>query len=137
MDFEKLAERYLCSGGKVAVVGASTKKERTSFQIVKFLKSHEISVYPVNPVYEGQKVEGLSFYSSLRDLNDEVDIVDVVVSPALQGEIIKDIESLGYKPIIWFQPGAENPEIEESLSENGFRVVSDACIMVVTDLFCS
>lgn len=137
MDFEKLAEQYLCSGSNVAVVGASLKKERTSFKIVDFLKRHGISVYPVNPAYVGKEIKGMPFYSSVRDLKEPVDIVDIVVSPMFQDKIVEDIESLGYRPIIWFQPGAENPKLEESLAEKGFKVISDACIMVVTDLFCS
>lgn len=136
MDLETIAKQYLCSGGNVAVVGASTKKERTSFQIVKFLKDRGITVYPVNPSYSGQQVEGLPFYASVNDVKAQIDIVDIVVSPRLQEDIASDLNALEYKPILWFQPGAENPDLEKKFSDDGFDVVSDACIMVVHDLFC-
>jgi predicted CoA-binding protein len=136
MDLEKVAKQYLCSGGKVAVVGASTKKERTSYQIVKFLKDRGITVYPVNPSYTGQQIEGLPFYASVKDVKSRVDIVDIVVSPKFQEDVASDLNAMEYKPILWFQPGAENPDLEKKFSEAGFDVVSDACIMVVHDLFC-
>ena len=136
MDLGKVAKEYLCSGGKVAVVGASTKKERTSYQIVKFLKDRGITVYPVNPSYRGQQIEGLPFYASVKDIKENVDIVDIVVSPKFQEDIALDLCNLGYKPILWFQPGAENPDLDKKLSDDGFDVISDACIMVVHDLFC-
>ena len=137
MDLEKIAEEYLCSGGSVAVIGASTKKERTSFRIVEFLKERGVTVFPVNPSYIGQEIAGSSFFASINDIEEELHIVDIVVSPKFQGEIEEDLINLGYKPIVWFQPGAENPELEKDLSEKGFTVVSDACIMVVQDLYCS
>ncbi len=137
MDLATIAEEYLCSGGKVAVIGASTKKERTSFRIVEFLKERGVTVFPVNPSYVGQETPGCPFYSSINDIGKKLDIIDIVVSPKFQGEIEKDLINLGYKPIVWFQPGAENPELEKNLLEKGFTVVSDACIMVVQDLYCS
>lgn len=136
MDLEKIAEKYLCSGGSVAVIGASTKKERTSFRIVEFLKERGVTVFPVNPSYMGQEIAGSSFFASINDIEEELDIVDIVVSPKFQGEIEEDLINLGYKPVVWFQPGAENPELERALSGKGFTVVSDACIMVVQDLYC-
>ncbi len=137
MDLAKIAEEYLCSGGSVAVIGASTKNERTSFRIVEFLKEHGVTVFPVNPSYVGQEIAGCPFYSSINDIGKKLDIIDIVVSPKFQGEIEEDLINLNYKPIVWFQPGAENPELEKDLSEKGFTVVSDACIMVVQDLYCS
>lgn len=137
MDLETIAEKYLCNGGTVAVIGASTKRERTSFRIVEFLKEHGVEVYPVNPSYLGLEIVGYPFYGSINDIDAKIDIVDVVVSPKFQEELAKDLEGLDYKPVVWFQPGAENPGLEKELSEKGFPVVRDACIMVVRDLFCS
>lgn len=136
MDVEQVAADYLCVGASVAVVGASPKADRPSNEIVEYLKNNKMKVFPVNPGHAGKKIHDLECVATLGDLKEKVHIVNVIVSPKFQEKVIREIESLDYKPIVWFQPGAENPEAEKRLKDAGYDVISDACIMVAHILFC-
>ncbi len=136
MDAEQVAREYLCPGTSIAVIGASPKIDRASNEIVEYLKRKKMKVFPINPGHAGKKIHDLECVAKLSDLKEKVDIVNVIVSPRFQDKIISEIKDLDYKPIVWFQPGAENPEAEKKLEEEGYTVISDACIMVVHTLFC-
>ena len=137
MDIEGIARNYLCAKGKVAVVGASPKKDRTSYEIMAYLLKNGITTFPVNPAYAGEDILGAECLASVKDLPEDVGIIDMVVSAAHQEQILREIGELPGRPVVWFQPGAENEKGEKELEERGFQVVSRACIMVVHSLYCA
>ena len=50
--------------------------------------------------------------------------------------MLEDLDKLGYKPIIWMQPGAENDVAEAALKARGYEVVKGACLMMVHEVYC-
>lgn len=122
-------EELVLSAKSAAVVGASTKPDRMSNRVHKYLKSHGFSVYPVNPASEGRDINGDRCAGSVLEL-PEVDLVALFLSPSNQGTVISDMERWGYRPLVFFQPGAENPEGEERLRKLGFNVFR-GCVMAV------
>jgi len=137
MYIEQVAVDYLCKGATIAVVGASPKQERPSNEIVEYLKQNGMKVFPVNPGHKGKIIHGRECLEKLEDLPEKADIVNVIVSSRFQTKIIDSIKGLDYKPVVWFQPGAENPDAQKDLEDAGFSVLSEACIMVVHTLYCS
>jgi len=134
---EKIAESLLCKGVKVAVVGASPKRDRTSHEIMSYLSGNGMRSIPVNPSHAGEIIQGEKCLSSVSELPEDVKIIDMVVSPKHQDKIIEELRKLTFRPLIWFQPGAENEKAEKELESEGFSVVSHACIMVVHSLYCT
>ncbi len=115
---------------RVALVGASMKEDRMSNRVHRYLKANGFEVHPVNPSLAGQEVNGDVCLGSLRELPVEVDLVTLFLSPANQAQVLEDLKGLPYRPHLFFQPGAENPEAQQSLEEMGFKVFP-GCVMAV------
>lgn len=69
-DFDTL----LKNARRVAVVGASAKRERPSNRILRYLLEQGYEVIPVNPV--GGEIEGQPVARHLADIQGGVDIVE-------------------------------------------------------------
>lgn len=112
-----------------AVVGATQKKYRFGYKIVKKLRDKGYNVFPVNPKLD--EVAGIKCFSSIKKIDQEIDVVDLVVNPEIGLKIMKDIDELGIK-YVWLQPGARSDEIREFASEKGINLIED-CIYAALD----
>ncbi len=61
----------------IALVGASPKDVRPSYQVMDYLLTQGFTVIPVNPGMAGQKILGQHYYAQLADIPHKIDIVDV------------------------------------------------------------
>ena len=118
---------------RVVVVGASSKPERYSNQAVRLLLQYGHDVVPVNPAQ--QLIENLPVVPSLEDIDGPVDTVTLYISPKHSSGFGDALVNLNPGRVI-FNPGTENPELEELLIENGIAV-EEACTLVMlnTDQF--
>ncbi len=122
---DKVLKEILTKARVIAVVGLSDNKNRASYRIGRFLKARGYKVIPVNPKYD--TVFGLKSYSSLLDIPDEVDIVDIFRKPEYVDEIVEDAITIGAK-VIWMQEGVINEKAAQAAKESGLEVVMDRCI---------
>lgn len=111
----------------VAVVGASPKPERYSNKAVRLLREHGHTVLPVNPAQE--MIEGLAVTPRIDDLPRGIDTVTMYVGPAQSGALLAPLLALAPRRVI-FNPGAENPELEDGLRAAGIAV-EEACTLVL------
>jgi len=112
---------------KVAVIGASDKTDRYSYKAVVLLKEKGHVVFPVHPRI--RDIEGLKVYKSIADIDESIDTVSLYVGKDSSDAIIDDI--LAKKPgRIIFNPGAENPDFQARVDENGIKTVN-ACTLVM------
>ncbi len=119
----------LAWGLSVAIVGASPKRERPVFGVMAFLLEEGYSLYPVNPAYRGEAILGLPCLGSVREIPlEKVDVVAFFLAPDRQDSVLKDVESAKF-PLLWWQPGAENPEKEAFFRKKGKAVFSGYCLM--------
>lgn len=115
-------------GKKVwAVAGVTAKKDRYGYKIWKKLKEHGYKAYGINPNYE--EIEGEKIYSSLNDLPESIDVLDMVVSPKIGMKTLEEAKEVGIK-YIWFQPGSHNDEILNRAKELGFTTIEN-CVYAV------
>jgi predicted CoA-binding protein len=110
-----------------AVVGASQDRDKFGNRVFRSLRDAGYIVYPVNP--KGGKVEGADVYPSLADLPESVEVIDLVVPPAVTEQVVKEANRLGLTRV-WMQPGAESEQAIAYCHEHGIQVVHDACAMV-------
>ena len=117
----------------VAVLGASPKEDRYSFQAVRMLQEHNHRPIPVHP--RGHTVDGIPGVTSLDQINDPVDTVTCYVNAKISDGEFDRIARLKPRRVI-FNPGAENEDLAGRLEQEGIEVVR-ACTLVMlrTDQF--
>lgn len=116
----------------VAVVGASHKPERPSYQIMQFLIDLGFDVKPVNPGLAGQKILGQTVFASLAEVDSEIDVVDIFrASDAALGVVREAVDVMDDKNIqvIWMQQGVVNADAVREAEAAGLIAVQDRCIM--------
>lgn len=111
-----------------AVSGVSEKKHSWGYKIWKKLKEHGYKTYGVNPNYE--EIEGEEIYSSVDELPEKIDVLDMVVSPNIGMGVLDNAKDAGIE-YIFFQPGSYNDEIIEKASHLGFKYLVDDCIYAI------
>lgn len=129
MEFEEIVQSLVCNPSSVAVVGASPNPDRPVSAVMAYLAEKGFLLFPVNPAYEKGEISGVPCLGSLLDLQRQVDILALFIAPKNQASALADLGRLGYRPVVWLQPGAENPEAQKDLEKDGFTVVSGACLM--------
>ena len=111
----------------VAVLGASAKPERTSFQAVKLLREKGHAVYPVHPSL--REIEGLAVYPSLDQVPVRIDTVTLYLSARNQAGVAEALLASAPRRVI-FNPGTENRDLETRLQEAGVETLQ-ACTLVL------
>ena len=111
---------------KWAVVGASRDPEKYGHLVFSALLKAGYRVYGVNP--NAEEILGERIYPTLAALPEQVEVVNVVVPPAVALEIVGQCAELGHNRV-WLQPGSESEEIIEFCRDHGIEVVWDVCII--------
>lgn len=119
-------------GAKViAVVGISPDTQRASYSVTERIMGQGVfRVYLVNPVHAGQEVLGRKVLSSLNEVPETIDIVDVFRRSDAIEPIFIDALDAGAK-LVWLQPGTENQDVINRYQDK-IMVVKDACLGVMT-----
>lgn len=111
----------------VAVIGASDKPDRYSYQAVKLLQQKGHKVYPVHQRIKD--IEGTPVFASVTDIPDAVDTVTMYVAADISDKLAPSIIALNPKRII-FNPGAENPNLAAQAQAKGIKTL-EACTLVM------
>lgn len=111
----------------IAVVGISSKPDRTSRRIAEFLLDKGYTVVGVNPAIE--MAGEIKVYPTLTDIPFDIDIVDVFRKPEDLPQIIPAV--LEKKPkVLWLQLGIRNDEAVEPAIQAGITTVQDKCVKI-------
>ncbi len=112
----------------VAIVGVSDKPGRASNDIANYLAQYSgYQLFFVNPLltsFLGQKV-----YSSLSEIPDSIDIVDVFRKVSDLPQVFEDAYAISPK-LIWLQLGIADENLAEAANARGISVVMDRCILI-------
>ena len=115
----------------IALIGASTNKNKFGYKILIDLVSKDYDVIPVNN--KEIEIGGRKVFKTVQEISDCPSIINFVVPPSIGFKITKDLVEKGYDNF-WYQPGAESAEISEYLDSNRKNYIDDKCIMVVSNL---
>jgi predicted CoA-binding protein len=110
----------------IAAVGLSSKENRPSNGVCKFLRSKGYRVIPVNPNEE--EVLGEKSYPALKSLPEPVDMVLVFRRPEVMPEIARAAIDIGAK-VFWMQDGAGSEEAAEIVRGAGMTAVVNDCML--------
>jgi predicted CoA-binding protein len=119
----------LCRARTIAVVGASDRRERASHEVAAYLQRAGYRIIPVNPKLAGESILGERAVSSLADIREPVDIVEVFRRSEAVPEIIAQALKLS-EPVIWLQLGVVHEESARIAREAGRTVVQDRCMKI-------
>jgi predicted CoA-binding protein len=108
----------------VAVVGCSPNPERDSHRIAKLLQLRGHRVIPVNPGH--RSILGEICYASLRDIPEQVNMVDIFRRSEEVAPIVDDAIAVGAR-IVWMQLGVIDERAAEVAQDAGLTVVMDRC----------
>jgi uncharacterized protein len=113
----------------VAILGASDKPERFSYKALKKLRENGHTVFLVSPKLK--EIDGNIVVAKLADIHEPIHTVTMYVGPQISSELLEDFISLDPRRVI-FNPGSENPELQDALEALRIRVV-EACTLVLLD----
>ena len=119
-------KRLIMHKKKTLVLGASENPGRYSKMAIKRLLLHEFPVVAVGRK-EGH-AHGIDIHPGLPE-HEEIDTVTMYLNPLNQRSYYDYILSLKPRRII-FNPGAENPELEELAIKQGIQTL-EACTLVM------
>jgi predicted CoA-binding protein len=118
-------KELMSEASTIAVVGASSNPEKSSYGIMRKLQSVGYHVIPVNP--RETEVLGERAYASLSDIPVPVDIVDVFRRSEDTPPIADEAVKIGAKAL-WLQSGIENEDAAARAKAGGLTVVMDSCL---------
>ncbi len=118
-------QRLLRESKTIAIVGLSTEKTKASNMVASYLQDEGYRIIPVHP--KADEILGEKCYSSLLEIPDKVDIVDIF-RPAneVQG-IVEQAIKISAKAV-WMQLRIVNFEAADLAISKGLHAIVDKCI---------
>ena len=89
----------------VAVIGASSNRNKFGNRAVRAFRQQGYTVVPINP-HEAE-VEGLKSYASVLDVPGAIDMASFYLPPEIGLQVIDEVARKGI-PEVWLNPGAES-----------------------------
>jgi hypothetical protein len=89
----------------VAVIGASSNRNKFGNRAVRAFRQQGYTVVPINP-HEAE-IEGLKSYASVLDVPGAVDMASFYLPPEIGLQVIDEVARKGI-PEVWLNPGAES-----------------------------
>ncbi|RCW46618.1 CoA-binding protein [Paenibacillus prosopidis] len=111
----------------VAVVGLSDNPERVSYMVSEAMQAKGYTIIPVNP--NADTILGHKSYASLKDIPDQVDIVNVFRRSEHTPPVAEEAVAIGAKTL-WLQLGIASEEAADIAVKGGLQVIMDRCIKV-------
>jgi predicted CoA-binding protein len=110
----------------IALVGASDRPDRPSYNVMRVLQDWGYRVLPVNPQITGEHVHGEYVWRELAQIGEPIDLVDIFRRPAAAGEAVNQAIAIGARAV-WLQIGVINHEAATRAEAAGLKVVMDRC----------
>lgn len=110
----------------VAVIGASSNREKFGNKAVRAFLQQGYDVFPVHPTE--QTIEDLKVFRSVLNIPFPLDKVSLYVPPAVGMKLVDEIAKKGCKEL-WLNPGADSPELYEKAQSLGLNPII-ACSIV-------
>jgi predicted CoA-binding protein len=119
--------RDILTGVKIiAVVGASPRPQRPSHGVMRYLQRQGYRTIPVNPFAADSTILGERCYSSLADVPEAIDMVDIFRRSEFAGAAVDAAIAVG-AGAVWMQLGVVDEAAAARAEAKGLKVVMDRC----------
>jgi predicted CoA-binding protein len=110
----------------VAIVGASSNRDKFGNKAVRAFAHQGYSVIPINP--HEREIEGHPAYPSVLDVPGAIDMATVYVPPEIGVLVMKELAT---KQIgeVWLNPGADGRAVVARARELGLKTIQ-ACSII-------
>jgi len=112
----------------VAVIGASSNREKWGNKAVRAFQHRGYTVYPVNPTET--EVEGIKTFPSIKEVPVRPQIITVYIPPPRLVKILPDIATRGCDEL-FLNPGTESDEVLAECERLGLNAVQACSIIAV------
>ena len=112
----------------VAVVGASSDRNKFGNKALRAFQAEGHTVIPINP--NEREVEGLRTYPSVLDVPGTIDMATVYVQPEVGLGLLPEFERKQI-PEIWINPGAESDELLADARRRRLNVIAACSIVAI------
>ena len=110
----------------VAIIGASSDRNKYGNKAVRAFRQQGYEVYPVNP--KEAEVEGTRTYKSIADVPVRPQMISVYVPPPVLLKLLPEIAQKGCDEL-WLNPGTESDEVIAEGERLGLNMIQ-ACSIV-------
>ena len=100
----------------IAIIGASSNREKFGNKAVRAYISKGWVVFPINP--REDFIEDIKCYKSIKDLRQKPDRISIYLPPTITLTIIPELKGLLVKEVV-LNPGAESDELIAAMKKSG------------------
>jgi uncharacterized protein len=111
---------------RVAVIGASSNRNKFGNKALRAFEHQGYTVIPINP--NEPEVEGHRTYPSVLDVPGDIDMATVYVPPHVGVLVMEDLARKRI-PEIWLNPGADDAAVVARARELGLHPIQ-ACSII-------
>lgn len=126
LEQQRLAEIF-AQTQNIALVGASNRPERASYEVMAYLLEQGFTVYPVNPQLAGAVIQGQTCVAELDELSQPIELINVFRRGEYAAEIAEEAIEHDAK-CLWLQEGVTCAAAAETAQEADIEYVEDLCI---------
>lgn len=112
----------------VAVIGASSNREKFGNKALRAFVQRGYTVIPINPTET--EVEGLRAFRSVLDVPGAIDLATLYVPPPVGVRVMDDLAKKGI-PEVWLNPGADDRSVVDKAQSLGLKTVRHCSIIAI------
>jgi len=113
---------------RVAIVGASSNREKYGNKAVRAYADSGWIVFPVNP--KGGEIEGHKAYQDLESIPEDVERISVYLSPDQSLGLLDSMKAKRPEEV-FFNPGAESDTLLRAAEEKGLHPKAVCSIVAI------
>ncbi len=123
---DELVKELLTAPKTYAIVGASHKKNRPSYIVMKYLINKGFNCIPVNPGLVGKTIMDKKVFGSIEEIDVPIDVVDIFRISDAAYEVTEQAIAVKAKAV-WMQIKVVNPQAAQLATDAGLQVVMNRC----------
>ena len=121
------AARSVMNKPTIAIIGASTDRQKFGNKAVRAYLRRGYQVFPVHP--SAREIEELPVFQSIMDIPvDKLDRVSLYLPPNVGLQVIDEVAQKAIGEV-WLNPGAESPALIARGKELGLNIVVGCSIV--------